>query len=40
MSEVDVFRHQARATHEVLRRNVAGVTQEESLIQPHPGETA
>ena len=37
MSEIDVFRHQARATHEVLRHNVAGVSQEESLIPLHPG---
>lgn len=37
MSEIEVFRHQAQATHEVLRLNVAGVSQEESLIQPHPG---
>lgn len=34
MSEIDVFRHQARATHDVLRLNAAEVTQEESLIQP------
>lgn len=37
MSEIDAFRHQAQATHQVLRLNVAGVTHEESLIQPHPG---
>jgi uncharacterized damage-inducible protein DinB len=36
VSEVEVFRHQARATHQVLRLNLAGVTQEESLLQPAP----
>jgi uncharacterized damage-inducible protein DinB len=36
MSEVDVFRHQVQAIHEVLRRNVAGLTHEESLIEPSP----
>lgn len=37
LSEVEVFRHQARMTRSVLRANVEGVTQEESLIQPSPG---
>src|SRR5262245_15332769 len=35
--DVEVFRHQAGVIHEVLRMNVAGLTQEESLIQPSPG---
>ena len=34
--EVEVFRQQARMTHAVVRKNVEGVTQEESLIQPRP----
>ncbi len=37
VSEVEVFRHQAHVTHEVVRLNVDGVTHEESLIQPAPG---
>lgn len=37
LSEVEVFRHQAHVTREVVRLNVDGVTQEESLIQPMPG---
>jgi uncharacterized damage-inducible protein DinB len=37
VSEVEVLRHQARATREVVRRNVDGLTQEESLILPAPG---
>lgn len=37
LSEVEVFRHQARMIQSVLRVNVDGVTQEESLIQPSPG---
>jgi hypothetical protein len=37
LSEVEVFRHQARMIHGVVRTNVDGVTQEESLIQPQPG---
>jgi len=35
--ETEVFRQQARMTHAVIRKNVEGVTQEESLIQPQPG---
>ena len=35
--EIEVFRQQARMTHQVVRKNVEGVTQEESLIQPQPG---
>lgn len=37
LRDVEVFRHQARAIHEVLRLNVEGLTQEESLIQPSGG---
>ena len=37
LSEVEVFRHQARMIQAVIRMNVDGVTQEESLIQPSPG---
>lgn len=37
LSEVEVFRHQGHMTLAVLRANVDGVTQEESLIQPSPG---
>jgi len=37
VSEVEVLRHQARTTREVVRRNVDGLTQEESLILPAPG---
>jgi hypothetical protein len=36
LREVEVFRQQARMTHAVVRKNVEGVTQEESLIQPQP----
>ena len=35
--EVRVLRHQVRAIHRVLKMNVDGLTQEESLIQPQPG---
>lgn len=37
MREVEVFRQQARMIHKVVRVNVDGLTQEESLIQPGPG---
>src|SRR5688572_18624496 len=37
LSEVQIFRHQAGMIHGVVRANVDGVTQEESLIQPQPG---
>jgi uncharacterized damage-inducible protein DinB len=36
-SEVEIFRRQARTTHQVVRLCVDGVTHEESLIQPRPG---
>ncbi|MFL6291252.1 MAG: DinB family protein [Thermoanaerobaculia bacterium] len=37
VNEVEVFRHQARMIQAVIRMNVEGVTQEESLLQPAPG---
>lgn len=37
LSDVEVFRHQARTTQAVVRMNVDGLTQEESLTQPSPG---
>jgi uncharacterized damage-inducible protein DinB len=37
LGEVQVLRHQARAIHHVLLRNVDGITHEESLHQPEPG---
>ena len=37
LSEVEVFRQQAQMTQFVLRANVDGLTQEESLVQPHSG---
>jgi uncharacterized damage-inducible protein DinB len=37
LSEVEVFRHQARMVRKVVQANLEGVTQEESLIQPSPG---
>lgn len=36
VSEVEVLRHQAQITREVVRLNTDGMTQEESLIQPAP----
>lgn len=35
--DVEIFRQQARMTAGVVRKNVEGVTHEESLIQPSPG---
>ena len=35
-AEVEVFRHQARTIHAVVGLQTAGVTHEESLIQPTP----
>ncbi|MGH9685350.1 MAG: DinB family protein [Candidatus Acidiferrales bacterium] len=35
-NEVEIFRHNARTIHRVVRLNLDGVTQEESLIQPRP----
>lgn len=36
-SEVAVMRHQAGMIHQVLRINVEGLTQEDSLVHPDPG---
>ncbi len=35
--EMEILREQARVIHRVLRMNVDGLTQEDSLIQPQPG---
>ena len=37
IGEVQSFRYQAQLVHQIVRRNVEGVTHEESLIQPEPG---
>lgn len=37
LNEIVVFRHQAGMTRSVVQANTAGITQEESLIQPSPG---
>jgi len=37
LGEVRVLRHQVRAIHRVVKLNVDGLTQDESLIQPQPG---
>jgi len=37
LRDVEVFRHQARLIHGVVRMNTDGLTHEESLIQPEPG---
>jgi uncharacterized damage-inducible protein DinB len=37
LNEVEVFRNNARATDQVLKANIAGLTQQDSLIQPSPG---
>ena len=36
LSEIEVFRSNARTTHKVVRLNVEGLTQQDSLIQPAP----
>lgn len=36
-SEIALLRHQAGMVHQVLRINLEGVTQEESLVHPEPG---
>jgi uncharacterized damage-inducible protein DinB len=36
-SEIEVFRNQARTTHEVVRVCVKGVTHDDSLIRPQSG---
>jgi hypothetical protein len=35
-NEIEIFRHSARTIHQVVRINVEGFTQNESLIQPRP----
>jgi uncharacterized damage-inducible protein DinB len=37
VSEVEVFRNQARTTHQIVRLCVDGVTHDDSLIRPQPG---
>jgi len=36
LGEIEVLRHAARTTQQVLRMNLEGLTQEESLIHPEP----
>ncbi|HEX2076609.1 MAG TPA: DinB family protein [Longimicrobium sp.] len=36
LSEVEVFQHQARMAHQVVRVNTEGLTHEDSLVQPQP----
>ena len=36
-SEVQSFRHQAQIANTVVKRNLEGLTHEESLVQPQPG---
>ncbi len=35
-NEIEIFRHSARMIHKVVRLNVEGLTQADSLIQPQP----
>lgn len=35
--DLDIFRQQARMAHHMVQLSVAGVTHDESLIQPQPG---
>jgi uncharacterized damage-inducible protein DinB len=35
--EIEIFTRQTKAIHGVVRRNVEGLTQEDSLVQPQPG---
>jgi uncharacterized damage-inducible protein DinB len=37
VSEIDLWRHQTRMTRDVVAVNVAGLTHEDSLVQPRPG---
>jgi DinB superfamily len=37
LSDIEVLRNNARTTHQVVRLNVEGLTQQDSLIQPSPG---
>lgn len=36
-AEIEILREQAKAIHRVLRLNTDGLSQEDSLIQPHAG---
>jgi hypothetical protein len=36
LSEIEIYRHQARLAHQVVRMNTEGLTQEDSLVQPQP----
>ena len=36
-SEIDLWRQQTRATGRVVGANLAGLTHEDSLVQPRPG---
>jgi uncharacterized damage-inducible protein DinB len=36
-SEIDLWRQQTRITRDVVGANVAGLTHEDSLVQPRPG---
>jgi hypothetical protein len=37
IGEIEMLRHQARISHQVIRLNVDGLSHEDSLIQPRPG---
>lgn len=37
LSEIDLWRQQTRMTRDVVGTNVAGLTHEDSLVQPRPG---
>jgi uncharacterized damage-inducible protein DinB len=36
-SEIGLWRYQTSLTHQVVRANLAGLTHEDSLVQPQPG---
>ncbi|MGH9529409.1 MAG: DinB family protein [Terriglobales bacterium] len=36
VSDIEIFRHNARITHKIVQRNLEGITHEESLMQPRP----
>lgn len=36
LSEVEVFRNNARTTQQIVRLNIEGISQAESLVQPQP----
>jgi uncharacterized damage-inducible protein DinB len=37
LGDIQIYQHQAGMTQAVVRMNAAGLTQEESLVQPQPG---